>query len=267
MQCTAKVAVDFQRSTENMKKRLIFISYSHDSPAHKQWVAKLAGDLQGSGIDVILDQWDLRIGDDFAPFAEQAITRAENILLICTPNYILKSNEKTGGVGWEKQIITGALLTSWGLNTNRVIPVVREVKDGTPRVPIYMQGIIYADFCSSMGYQTELNKLINVIQSGPQLPKWHGHKTEEEREKTVFDEAAERAGRAAEAAIMKHERDLDPLFNNFIKCRNLPLTDPRRDAAVKRWWSFGIWVFLGELLPFLVGIWLLLSVFSWIKNW
>jgi hypothetical protein len=36
-----------------------FISYSHDSAAHKDWVLKLGSGLRAKGIDVVLDQWDI----------------------------------------------------------------------------------------------------------------------------------------------------------------------------------------------------------------
>ena len=40
----------------------VFVSYSHDSQAHKDWVLKLATRLLANGVEVILDQWDLRLG-------------------------------------------------------------------------------------------------------------------------------------------------------------------------------------------------------------
>lgn len=42
----------------------LFISYSHDNEEHKEWGAKFASNLSSHGVDVILDQWDLRLGDD-----------------------------------------------------------------------------------------------------------------------------------------------------------------------------------------------------------
>ena len=48
----------------------VFISYSHDSQAHKDWVRHLAEKLQRNGVDTILDQWDLRLGGDLAFFAD-----------------------------------------------------------------------------------------------------------------------------------------------------------------------------------------------------
>ena len=36
------------------EQKRVFISYSHDSDAHKEWVRDLASFLVGHGIDVIL---------------------------------------------------------------------------------------------------------------------------------------------------------------------------------------------------------------------
>jgi hypothetical protein len=44
----------------------VFISYSHDDMEHKLWVKELATLLRSHGVDIILDQWDLRLGSDLA---------------------------------------------------------------------------------------------------------------------------------------------------------------------------------------------------------
>ncbi len=49
----------------NEQNPKVFISYSHDSDEHKKWVLNLATKLRRHGVDAILDQWDLRIGQDF----------------------------------------------------------------------------------------------------------------------------------------------------------------------------------------------------------
>jgi len=41
-----------------------FISYSWSSPEHEARVLQLATELEESGVDVILDKWDLREGAD-----------------------------------------------------------------------------------------------------------------------------------------------------------------------------------------------------------
>ena len=62
----------------------VFISYSHDSPEHKRWVSELAARLRHNGIDAILDQWDLGLGDDITRFMERGIVDADRVLVICT---------------------------------------------------------------------------------------------------------------------------------------------------------------------------------------
>ena len=42
----------------------VFVSYSHDTEPHKDWVLQLATRLVANGVDVILDQWDLTLGGD-----------------------------------------------------------------------------------------------------------------------------------------------------------------------------------------------------------
>ena len=42
----------------------VFISYSHDSPEHRRWVSEFSAKLRHNGVDAILDQWDLGLGDD-----------------------------------------------------------------------------------------------------------------------------------------------------------------------------------------------------------
>ena len=39
----------------------VFISYSHDSLEHKEWVNQLATKMRNHGIDATLDQWELLI--------------------------------------------------------------------------------------------------------------------------------------------------------------------------------------------------------------
>lgn len=49
----------------------VFISYSHDSQSHKKWVMDFAIRLRNSGVDAILDQWELKPGDDLTHFMER----------------------------------------------------------------------------------------------------------------------------------------------------------------------------------------------------
>jgi hypothetical protein len=82
----------------------VFISYSHDSQPHKDWVRDLATVLRANGIDVVLDQWDLSPGQDIAAFMAGGIQTADRVLLICTEQYVSKAEAGSGGVGYERLI-------------------------------------------------------------------------------------------------------------------------------------------------------------------
>ena len=88
----------------------VFISYSHDTPQHRQWVGELASKLVHKGVDVILDQWDLGPGDDIPKFMEKGVAEADRVLMICTEPYVKKADEGKGGVGYESMIVTGELV-------------------------------------------------------------------------------------------------------------------------------------------------------------
>src|SRR5262249_5062350 len=89
-----------------------FISYSHEPPEHKAWVLKLATDLRGIGVDVTLDQWDLVPGQDISLFMQRGISDADRVVLVCSSNYVLRSEKGAGGVGYERLIVTGEVVQS-----------------------------------------------------------------------------------------------------------------------------------------------------------
>ena len=107
---------------ENIPK--VFISYSHDSPQHKRWVAETASKLVDNGVDVFLDQWDLGLGTDIPKYVERSVSEADRVLMICTEQYVRKADEGKGGVGYEAMIVTAELVHNLG--TSKFIPVIRQ---------------------------------------------------------------------------------------------------------------------------------------------
>lgn len=79
----------------------LFISYSWTNPDHEQWVLNLATELRESGVDVILDKWDLKEGHDANVFMEQMVSDPDikKVALICDKTYAEKADGRSGG-GW-----------------------------------------------------------------------------------------------------------------------------------------------------------------------
>jgi TIR domain len=94
---------------EPSKPPRIFISYSWESEDHKSWVRHLGERLYEVGIEARLDQWFVQPGESFTAFMEQEVAAADFVLVVCTPTYARKSNNRQGGVGYEQQIVSGQL--------------------------------------------------------------------------------------------------------------------------------------------------------------
>ena len=108
-------------SEVNRNKKVIFISYCWESEDHKQWVRKLADDL-GLFFDVLIDQ-EVPYGIELSYFMEQAIAKSDKVLIIVTPQYKYKADNRTRGVGYETSLITEDLVTDQ--NRIKFIPVIR----------------------------------------------------------------------------------------------------------------------------------------------
>lgn len=138
----------------------VFISYSHDNDEHKIWVKKLATDLrQHMGVDIIFDQWDLRIGSDLSLFMEQGLNEAALIICVCSNEYVRKSNAGIGGSGYEKMILTSALIKN--TNIDYIIPIMR--CNAEKNLPTFLGTKLYVDFSNDDQYLNQLGELVAHI--------------------------------------------------------------------------------------------------------
>jgi hypothetical protein len=140
-----------------------FISYSHDSPTHREWVLQLATRLRQSGVDAILDMWALQPGDDLPAFMERNLVAANRVLMICTEKYVEKANAGAGGVGYEKMIATADLMRS--IDSNKVIPLIRQT--GARRVPTFLSSKLYLDFSREELFEFSFDELIRTLHNAP----------------------------------------------------------------------------------------------------
>lgn len=144
-----------------------FISYSHDSIAHKQWVLMLATRLREAGVDAILDLWELQPGADLPAFMEKNLVAADRVLMVCTDNYVAKANAGTGGVGYEKMIVTADLLKS--IDSNKLIPLIRQ--GGTQNVPTFLCSKVFLDFSREEQFEFSFDELTRTLHNAPLFVK------------------------------------------------------------------------------------------------
>ena len=145
----------------------VFISYSHDSQEHKKWVLDFATRLRNTGIDAILDQWELKPGDDLPHFMETHLAKSDYILMICSDTYVNKANLGKGGVGYEKMIITSELLS--GIESNKIIPIIKQ--NGTHNVPTFLKSKFFINFSRTDEFELSYDDLIRAIHNSPLYKK------------------------------------------------------------------------------------------------
>lgn len=146
----------------------VFISYSHDSDEHKEWVLQLSTKLRQNGVDVILDRWDLGAGDDMTLFMEKGVRDSDRVLVICTDAYVRKANAGEGGVGYERMIITAQLVQDVG--TAKFIPVIRRSSD-TKKTPTFLETRIYIDFTDEDEFDEKFDDLLREVSNARHLQK------------------------------------------------------------------------------------------------
>lgn len=150
-----------------MEPRL-FISYSWSTPDHDQWVIDLATQLRESGVDVVLDKWDLKEGHDSISFMEKMVTdpQIKKVLMVSDKVYADKADGRLGGVGTETQIISREVYERQDQEKFvAVIPVRGD--DGKPFLPTYYKGRIYIDLSEADRYSENFEKLLRWIFNKP----------------------------------------------------------------------------------------------------
>ena len=137
----------------------VFVSYSHDTPEHKRWVAELATKLRQNGVDAVLDQWDLQPGKDVPMFMEEQLKECDFALLICTERYVEKANSGTGGVGYEKMIVSAELIKD--IDVGKFIPIIRQ--SGSHLVPTFIETKLFIDFSNDEFFETVIDDLLRRL--------------------------------------------------------------------------------------------------------
>lgn len=146
----------------------VFISYSWEDVEHKKWALNLVDRLIADGIDAHIDQYELNYGDRLPQFMEEEITSADYVLIICTPNYKEKADNRKSGVGYEGHIISGELMK--GHSERKFIPVIRkgEIEDCYPR---YLYGKLGIDFRDDNKFEQNYKDLLATIYGKRKKPQ------------------------------------------------------------------------------------------------
>jgi SEFIR domain len=151
----------------------VFISYSHDSQAHKDRVWELAGQLREDGLDCTIDQYEESPSEGWPRWMLNQVEEAAFVLVACTEQYDrrFRGREELGkgkGATWEGGVIIQELYDNQGWNS-KFIPVIFNLEDAN-FIPSPLRGATSYRLNTTDGYELLYRRLVNQpITSKPPL--------------------------------------------------------------------------------------------------
>ena len=158
-----------EKGAKSMLDRIpqVFISYSWTSKEYQQLIVDLASRMRHDGVDVKLDVWDLKEGQDKYAYMEQCVTNPDidKVLILSDRIYSEKADARKGGVGDETTIISAEVYGN--ADQHKFIPVVMERDEkGKEYLSTYLKSRIYRDL-SGRNYEEEYETLLRTIFEQP----------------------------------------------------------------------------------------------------
>jgi hypothetical protein len=120
---------------------------------------------------VLVDEWDLRdYNDDLHLFMESGIRESDFVVLVCTPEYAKRVNDRKGGVGVESTIITGEFYDP--TKASKLVPIMKKGTRGRDNcLPSYLKSRYAIDFTGDSTYQVKLEELLRRLFGQPRYRK------------------------------------------------------------------------------------------------
>jgi hypothetical protein len=149
-----------------------FISYSWTSERHQETVRSWADRLLTDGVNIVLDQYDLKEGDDKYAFMEKMVTDASvtHVLVMCDKAYAEKADARKAGVGTESQIISQEVYKK--VEQSKFIPIFCELSEaGEPFLPTFMKSRIGINFATPELVNENWEQLVRLLFGKPLYQK------------------------------------------------------------------------------------------------
>jgi len=141
-----------------------FVSYKWESKEHSSWVQKLSAALRVRGIDALLDQWEVKLGESFTEYMQEHISTSDVILFVITSAAVEAAEApkgKGGALKFEVQMMNARRIAEG----TRIIGIYR----AGDRPPHYLRDHRYVDFRDDKEFEKSLQILVDDIlgRGGP----------------------------------------------------------------------------------------------------
>jgi hypothetical protein len=197
----------------------VFISYSWSSPEHKDWVMELAERLVDDNVDVVIDEWDTKEGQDLNKFMERMVNdpSIDKVLVISDRIYAEKADGRHGGVGTETTIASAEVYRD--ADQKKFFAIVTEMdEDGQAYQPTFLRGKKYINMSTPQDYEEGYRRLIRNLYHKPEYQRPEKGKAPEwllkDEKKSLLNSTVQL--RSLKSMADKRPHKLDVSFKQFI---------------------------------------------------
>jgi hypothetical protein len=229
-----------------------FISYSWSSLEHQQWVLDLAERLVSDEVEIILDKWELREGQDKFAFMERMVTDEEvsKVLAICDRQYVKKANERKGGAGTESQIISKEVYEKDD-QTKFIAIVVEYDENGNEFVPTFFGGRIFIDMSTEERLLENYDQLLRAIYNKPLHAKPSlGKPPTHLFEAAAIPSATSHKLAAIKRAIIEDKASVHGLVTDYLRSYSLALENYRIGGDITNDYDELVMSSIDKFLPY-----------------
>lgn len=145
----------------------VFVSYCWTNEVHQNEILECAKRLVADGVDVELDLWSLREGQDKYAFMEKMVSdpSVSKVLIFSDAEYARKADAREGGVGTESQIISKEVYDK--VDQQKFIPLACEFSGNEPCLPVFLKNRKWIDFSSPEKANENYEQLLRAIFNRP----------------------------------------------------------------------------------------------------
>lgn len=141
----------------------IFVSYCQESTANSEKIHEIADKLETLGLKVVIDKYDLTIGNDINHFMNAlANDDFRAILVMCTSEYKRKADNNVGGVGYEMQQYRHHLSDP---KQEYILPIIIEQGDKNELIPqAFPKNPYCVDLSKPDSFEENFQSLVSFLQ-------------------------------------------------------------------------------------------------------
>jgi hypothetical protein len=149
----------------------VFVSYAHESGAHKAAVLALATVLRDAGVEVVLDVWSDDARHDWYVWAIRQLTAADHVLVIASERYRATGdgnapNLENRGLQSEAALLRELVHADRATWLSKVLPVVLP-RHTVDQIPLFLQPHTASHYRVPSIDTAGVDELLRVIRREP----------------------------------------------------------------------------------------------------